>query len=76
MDKIKVLNSSLVYLIMPVIMNLIVFTNKEIENQTDISRNTIARILNKLVELEIIEKDNTYAKKAYKYTKIYNVFIN
>ena len=61
---------------MPSILKQVIFTKKDIEVDTKISRNVVARIIDQLVDLKIIEPDNTIAKKAYKYTEIYNVFTN
>lgn len=74
-EKINLLSSNAIYRIMPAIMHQIVFTKKEIEIETGLSRNTINKLLKKLVELDIIVEDSQYAKKAYKYQKIYNVFV-
>ena len=74
-DKIKNINGNSVYRIMPIIMRLIVFTKKEIEEESGVSRNVVSNIIDKLVDLGILEIDTTYAKKAYKYKDIYNVFV-
>ena len=75
MDKIKNINGNSVYRIMPIIMRLIVFTKKEIEEESGVSRNVVSNIIDKLVDIGILEVDTTYAKKAYKYKDIYNVFV-
>ena len=75
MEKIKVLNRNSVYIIMPIIMKQIVFTKKEIEDLSELSRGTVSQVIDKLVELGILINDSTYAKKAYKYTSIYDVFV-
>lgn len=76
MELIKNIKGKSVYLIMPSILKQVIFTKKDIEVDTKISRNVVARIIDQLVDLKIIEPDNTIAKKAYKYTEIYNVFTN
>ncbi len=73
--KIDSLNSSSVYKIMPIIMKQIVFTKKEIQEEAKVSNNTISRILDKLVELNILIPDKTYSKYGYKYKEIYDVFV-
>ena len=75
MEKIKVLNSNAVYRIMPALMHQIVFTKKEIEDESGVSRNTVSTIIDKLVELEILVVDSTYAKLSYRYQRIYDVFV-
>lgn len=75
MEKIKSLNSNAVYRIMPSIMHQIVFTKKEIEDESGVSRNTVSTLIDKLVEIGILVPDSTYAKLSYKYKDIYNVFV-
>lgn len=75
MEKIKTMKRNSVYRIMPVIMKQIVFTKKEVEEETGVSRNIVSQIIDELVEIGIIEIDTTYAKKGYKYKEIYNVFV-
>ena len=60
---------------MPAIMKQIVFTKKEIEDETGVSRNVVSKIMDQLVTLGILEPDISYAKKGYKYSEIYNVFV-
>lgn len=75
MKKIEILKSNAVYRIMPVIMRQIVFTKKEIEDETGVSRNTVSTLIDKLVELNILVPDSNYAKLGYRYNEIYNVFV-
>jgi len=75
MEKIKVLKSNAVYRIMPAIMRQIVFTKKEIEEESGVSRNTVSKLIDKLVELNILIPDSNYAKLSYRYNEIYNVFV-
>lgn len=75
MEKIKQIKGNSVYRIMPVIMKQIIFTKKEVEEQSGVSRNVVSNIIDQLVELKIIEPDMTYAKKAFKYSEIYDVFV-
>ena len=72
---IKKLNSNAVYRLMPAIFHQIVFTKKEIEEETGLSRNTISTLIDKLEKLGILVKDSSYAKLAYRYNKIYNIFV-
>ncbi len=76
LEKIKEIKGSSVYIIMPLILKHIVFTIKDMELETSLSRNTITNVIKKLVNLGILCEDNTIAKKAYKYTKVYNVFVD
>lgn len=75
MKKIESIQGSSVYKIMPVIMKQIVFTKKEVEELSGVSKSSTSNIIDKLVDLEIIACDSTYAKKAYKYTEIYETFV-
>lgn len=75
MEKIKVLKSTAVYRIMPAIMRQIVFTKKEIEEESKVSRNTVSKLIDQLVELNILIVDSNYAKLSYRYNEIYNVFV-
>ena len=75
MNKIAVLKSNAVYRIMPAIMKQIVFTKREIEEESGVSRNTVSVLIDKLVELDILVADSNYAKLSYRYKKIYNVFV-
>lgn len=75
MKKIKALRRTAAYRIMPVIMRQIVFTKKEVEEESGVSRNTVSTIINKLVEIGILVPDRTHAKLSYRYEEIYNVFV-
>ena len=75
MEKIKQIKGNSIYRIMPAIMRQIVFTKREIEDETGVSRNVLSRIIEELVELGILEYDTSYAKKGYKYREIYDVFV-
>jgi len=75
MAKVKELKRNSVYRIMPVIMKQIVFTKKEIEEETGVSRNIVSQIIDELLKLGILEHDKTYMKLGYKYKEVYNVFV-
>ena len=75
MKLIETLNSNAIYRIMPAIMHQIVFTKKEIEDESGVSRNTVSTLIDKLEEIGILVKDSTYAKLGYRYNEIYNVFV-
>lgn len=75
MKLIESLNSNAIYRIMPAIMHQIVFTKKEIEDESGVSRNTVSTLIDKLEELGILVADSTYAKLGYRYSEIYNVFV-
>ena len=74
-EKIKVLKSNAVFRIMPSLMKQIVFTKKEIEDETGVSRNTVSVLIDKLVDLKILVPDSNYSKLSYRYNEIYNVFV-
>lgn len=75
MKKLEVLRSNAVYRIMPAMMRQIVFTKKEIEEESGVTRNTVSNLIDKLVEINILVPDSNYAKLGYRYNKIYNVFV-
>ncbi len=75
MEKIKALNSNVIYRMMPAMMHQIVFTKKEIEEESGVSRNAVSYLIDQLVDMGILEEDSTYPKLGYKYKEIYNVFV-
>ena len=75
MNIVKSIKGNSIYKIMPIIMKQIVFTKKEIEEISGISKTTTSNIIDQLVQIGILAPDSSYAKKAYKYTQIYNVFV-
>lgn len=75
MEKVKTIRGGLIYKIMPILMTQIVFTKKEIETLSEISFNSVSRIIDQLVELGIIVKDDTVTKRGYRYQRIYEVFV-
>lgn len=75
MEKIKVLRRTAVYRIMPAMMHQIVFTKKEIVEESGVSRNTVSKIIDELVELGILIVDSSHTKLGYRYEEIYNVFV-
>lgn len=74
-QKIKTLKSNAIFRMMPAIMHQIVFTKKEIADESGVSRNTVSKLIDKLVTMGILETDDSYTKLAYKYKNIYNVFV-
>ena len=75
METIKAIKGNSVYRIMPVIMKQIVFTKKEIQELSGVSPNVVSKIINQLVDLNVIIPDSTKMKKGYRYQKIYEVFV-
>lgn len=74
MEKIKIIKGNSVYRIMPIIIRKVVFTKKDIIEESGVSRNIVSKIIDNLVELKILVEDTNYMKKGYKYKSIYNVF--
>lgn len=74
-QKIKNINGAAVHVIMPILIKQIVFTKSEIEKATNLSRNTVSRVIDKLVQLNILVPDSKKIKKGYKYLKVYDVFV-
>jgi len=75
MEKIKTLKGNSVYRVMPIIMKQVVFTKREVELESGVSRNIVSNLINKLVEMNIVEEDLSHVKKMYKYKAMYNVFV-
>jgi len=75
MEKIKDFNGNSIYRIMPIVMKQIVFTKNEVVEESGVSRNVVSNLIDKLVEIGILEEDTTHAKRGYKYREIYNVFV-
>ncbi len=75
MELIEKIGGNAIYRIMPAIFHQIVFTKKEIEEESGVSRNTVSTLIDKLEELGILVKDTSHAKLGYRYNKIYNVFV-
>ena len=63
------------YRIMPVIMQQIVFTKKEVQEESGVSVNIVSNLINQLVDMGIIVPDSTVVKKGYRYQRIYEVFV-
>lgn len=75
MEQIRSIKGNSVYRIMPILMRQIVFTKKEVIEESGVSVNVVSNIINKLVEMGIVVPDNTVIKKGYRYQKIYEVFV-
>lgn len=75
MKTIEAIKGNSVYKIMPIIMKQIVFTKKEIQEMSGVSINVVSRIINQLVELNVIVPDTIVMKKGFRYQKIYEVFV-
>ena len=75
MQKIKSIRGNSVYRIMPVLMRQIVFTKKEVAEESGVSLNSVAKIFTELVDMGIIVPDTTVIKKGFRYQRIYEVFV-
>ena len=76
MKRISNIRGESIYKIMPVIMKQVVFTKKEVQDESGVSINVVSNNINKLLEMGIIEKDSTVMKRGFCYRRIYNVFVN
>ena len=74
METIKAIKGNSVYQIMPLIMKQIVFTKKEMQDISGLSEQTVSRVVNKLIDLNVLIKDSTVMKKGYRYQRVYEVF--
>ena len=75
MKLIKSINGNSVYKIMPILMKQIVFTKREVEVLSGLSRATVSKVIDELTNLGILSMDSKHSRKAYKYTAIYNIFV-
>lgn len=75
METIQEIKGNSIYRIMPVIMKQIVFTKKEVQELSGVSVNVVSKIINELVERNILVQDSTKLKKGYRYQRIYETFI-
>lgn len=75
MQTIKEIRGNSVYRIMPVIIKQIVFTKKEVQEASGVSVNVVSKVINQLVELNILVPDSTVVKKGFRYERIYDVFV-
>jgi len=75
MAKMETIRSATLYKIMPIILSQVVFTKKELEDMTGLSKSTINRTIQKMEELNVISYDDSVRKKSYRYTSVYNVFV-
>ena len=64
MNTIKVIKGDSVYRIIPVIMKQIVFTKKEVQELSGVSVNIVSKIINQLVDLNVIVPDSSVVKKV------------
>ena len=75
MAKMETIRSATLYKIMPIILSQVVFTKKELEDMTGLSKSTINRTIQKMEELNVISYDDSVRKKSYCYKSVYNVFV-
>lgn len=75
MDIIDSIKGNSVYKLMPIIKKQIVFTKKELTEESDVSVNTVSHIVDQLLDLGIIQMDKTVTKRGYRYQRIYEVFV-
>ena len=75
MKKMESIHSSTLYKIMPIILSQVVFTKRELEDMTGLSKSTIHRTIQKMEELNVVAYDGLARKKSYRYTRVYNVFV-
>ena len=76
MKSIEEIRGESIYKIMPVIMKLVVFTKGEVQKESGVSVNVVSNIINKLLDIGIIERDTTVTKRGFRYKRIYNIFVS
>ncbi len=65
-----------VHKILPIMLKKIVFTTKEVTNETKLHINSVTSILNKLVNLNILVKEKKFGSRiTYKYKRVYDEFV-
>ena len=71
------IKGSIVLKMHPIIMKKIVFTAQEMANELGVHFNSINGILNKMVELNIVVKENKEGtnRMTYRYIRIYDTFV-
>lgn len=75
MEKIRVFrDNSSVYEIMYTIMQLVVFTKKEVQDETSLSLNIVSNTVDKLIDIGVVIKDNSVIGNGYRYENLYNLF--
>ena len=75
MAKMETIHSATLYKIMPILLSQVVFTKKELEDMTGLSKSTINRTIQKMEELNVVSYDDSVRKKSYCYRSVYNVFV-
>lgn len=75
MNTIEKIKGNSVYKLMPIIKKQIVFTKKELTDESDVSASTVSNIVDQLLELGIIQRDDTITKRGYRYQRIYEEFV-
>lgn len=75
MEVIKEIGGSTIYRMVPLMMKEVVFTKKYMEEQAQVSKNTLTKNINKLIKLGILEDISQGRRKEYRYKRIYEVFI-
>ena len=74
-EKIKLIKGNSIYKLMPVIMQHIVITKKEVQELSGVSVNVVSKLVDQLIELGILVPDSTFVKKGYRYQRIYDIFV-
>ena len=75
MQTIQQIKGNSVYRIMPVIMKQVVFTKKDVQDASGVSKNIVSKIINELVDLKILVPDSSVIKKGFRYQRIYETFV-
>ena len=75
MQTIQQIRGNSVYRIMPVIMKQVVFTKKDVQDASGVSKNIVSKIINELVDLKILVPDSSVIKKGFRYQRIYETFV-
>ena len=75
MQTIQQISGNSVYRIMPVIMKQVVFTKKDVQDASGVSKNIVSKIINELVDLKILVPDSSVIKKGFRYQRIYETFV-
>lgn len=75
MEAVDTIKGNSIYKIMPIIKRQVVITKKELSDLSGVSVNVTSKLVDKLVELNILVKDSSVMKKGYRYQRIYETFV-
>lgn len=70
----ETIHSATLYKIMPILLSQVVFTKKELEDMTGLSKSTINRTIQKMEELNVVSYDDSVRKRVI-VTEVYIMYL-